>query len=62
MVPLGELLPEMPTVEPQQRDVKIRRAVELQSFGFTQNCKRCYQAAIGDAPANHSEACRIRIK
>ena len=59
---MWESPPDLPTVEPQHRDVQIRRAVELQKFGFTQNCKGCYQAAIGVAPANHSEACRMCIK
>ena len=26
------------------------------------NCKGCFQAAIGGAAANHTDACRLRIK
>ena len=36
VVPLAELPPEAPTMEPHQRGVKIRRAVELQRFGYAQ--------------------------
>ena len=61
-VPEGDLPAEQPTVEPQLRDIKLRRNVELKKFGFTQNCKGCFQAAIGGAAASHTEACRLRTK
>ena len=61
-VPEGDLPAGQPTMEPQVRDIKLRRNVELKKFGFTQNCKGCFQAAIGGAAANHTDACRLRIK
>lgn len=61
-VPPGELPTEQPSMELQSLDVKIRRNVELHKFGFTQNCKGCYQAAIGGAVAKHTDASRLRTK
>ena len=55
-------VPPPPEPAGAPRDVKIRRAVELVKFGFTQGCPGCVAAATGGAPVHHTEACRRRIK
>ena len=65
VVPEDELPPRLPRereAEVAPRRVYIRRNVELRKYGFTQGCRGCMAAETGNAPENHSEACRRRIE
>ena len=55
-------LPRGREAEVAARRVYIRRNVELRKYGFTQGCRGCMAAETGNAPENHSEACRRRIE
>ena len=61
-VPVSEL-PE--PVEPKAslpRRVYIRKDVELDRYGFTDNCKGCEMAAVGGTGVAHSLECRKRVE
>ena len=45
-----------------KRRFRIRRAVELVRYGYTQGCLGCSAAETGLTAVGHSEECRERIK
>ena len=47
---------------PAPKRVYIRKEVELQRYGYTENCQGCLNAALGYRSGVHSEACRARIE
>ena len=60
---------ELPPRLPREREAEVtprlvfsRRNVELRKYVFTQGCRGCMAAETGNAPENHSEACRRRIE
>ena len=65
MVPEEELPPALPKVrvpEVLTRQLKIRRKVELERYGFTESCPGCIAAQEEREPRAHSAACRERIE
>ena len=55
-------LPAGPGVHvPEERQLYIRKNVELVRHGYTEGCQGCNAARAGSAARAHSAECRVRI-
>jgi hypothetical protein len=46
----------------EPKRVYIRKDVELVKYGFTDGCRGCAAAALGERAVGHDETCRLRIE
>ena len=63
-IPISELpvRAEVSATSRRPYRVSVRKNVELEKYGFTQECRGCIHSAAGLAAREHSEECRARIE